>query len=303
MEWIEVSIAVDNESVEAASAFLARFGSIAVEELHATPLSGDSFPPQVTVYCYLTRETAERSYKAIEEGLWHLSQLLPLGQPRCKVITEQEWMEAWKEHYPLVRISEHMVVVPTWQQYLSQPGEVVLTVDPGMAFGTGLHPSTQLCLKAIELFLHPGDTVLDVGTGTGILAIAAAKLGAASVLAIDIDEAAVKAAHHNAAANSVADKVTVSLASVLPRESIRGIAPIVIDTGAYDLILANIIAEVIAQMAPALARLARPGATIVTSGIIKEREHLVGEAFAGKADTIHRAQDGDWVCLCFRPPS
>lgn len=302
MEWTEISVGVDNEAVEAVSAFLSGFGPVAVEEVRATPTGGDSHAPVITVRCYVTSRDLEKSRDAIHQGLWHLSRLLPIAEPRFRTLTERDWMEAWREHYPVIHIGSRIVIVPAWRRYEPQDGEVVLVVDPGMAFGTGLHPSTQLCLAALETYLRPGDSALDVGTGTGILSIAAAKLGAGAIVAMDIESAAVEAATANVAANGLAERVDIRLASVVPVRGPWGSTPDVIDSGTYDLLLVNIIAEVIAEMAPVLLRLARPGGTIITSGIIAEREHLVEGAFSGRAEVIDRRQDGDWVSITYRVP-
>jgi len=299
-EWVEISVTVDNEAVEPVSALLSRYGSVAIEKVTATPTSAESLPPIITVRCYLPRDEASKSQATIEEGLWHLGQLLPMGEPQSRTLTESDWMDAWKEHYPIVHVGERIVILPAWREYEAQPGEVVVAVNPGMAFGTGLHPSTQLCLEALETFLQEGDEVLDVGTGTGILAIAAAKMGAQRVLALDVEPAAVRAARQNSDLNRVGDKIQVSLGSVIPVKGLPGIRPVMVDRDSYDLILVNIIAETIANMAPMLCHLTRPRGLIITSGIITEREELVVEAYAGRAELAKRSRNGDWLCLCFR---
>ncbi|MHB0877059.1 MAG: 50S ribosomal protein L11 methyltransferase [Anaerolineae bacterium] len=298
---MEISVTTGNEAAEAVAAMLSRYGSVAIEELTATPTSGSTFAPVVTVRCYLLADQAERQREAIDTGLWHLSQLLPIEKPQYHTLTEHDWMDAWKKHYPVVHAGERLVIVPSWRQYDPRPGEVTIAVDPGMAFGTGLHPSTQLCLRAVERYTRPGQSVLDVGTGTGILAIAAMKLGAASVLAMDVEETAVAAATENVARNGVADRVTVHLASLIPMRNPLGEQPGVIDGGSYDLVLVNIIAEVIAAMADRLLARTAPGGLIIAAGIIEEREPVVMEAFAGRAEVVDRELDGDWVCLCLRP--
>jgi ribosomal protein L11 methyltransferase len=300
MDWTEISVPVNAETAEPVSALLSRFGSVAIEEVRATPTSGDSTPPVTTVRCYLLAAEAKRHQREIESSLWHLSQIMPIGQPSFRSLTERDWTEAWKEYYPVLHVGRRIVIVPTWRQYQPQPEEITISMNPGMAFGTGLHPSTQLCLAALEEQLQPGSTVLDVGTGTGILSIAAVKLGASHALALDIDPASVQAASENAALNQVSDKVKVERGSVIASDDHRGSPAPVISTGGFDLTVANIIAEVIAAMADALCRLTRPGGAIITAGIIQEREHLVTEAFAANATLVERKVEGDWVCLCYR---
>jgi ribosomal protein L11 methyltransferase len=179
------------------------------------------------------------------------------------------------------------VIVPQWQAYTPVPAEIVITLDPGMAFGTGTHPTTRLCLEALERVLSPGMRVLDLGTGSGVLAIAAAKGGAARVLALDIDDLAVAAARENVRANGVSDVVRVGAGSL---------------DGAgegYDLVLVNILARVIcALLDEGLAQALQPGGIVVASGIIDDQEPEVREALAkSKIEVIERVVECDWVAL------
>ena len=162
-------------------------------------------PSTVIVKTYLPLDgTAGEAQRRLEEGLWHLGQIYPIPDPVIRELAEEDWAEAWKQQYHLLRVGRRIVIVPAWEAYAPAPGEVVIRLEPGMAFGTGLHPTTRLCLEALEAHLAPGCTVLDVGTGSGVLAIAAAKLGARSVLALDADPVAVSVARENVALNGVA---------------------------------------------------------------------------------------------------
>ncbi|HEU5441802.1 MAG TPA: 50S ribosomal protein L11 methyltransferase, partial [Ktedonobacterales bacterium] len=242
----------------------------------------------------------------IEEGLWHLRQIGAgnISEVSVRRLAESDWANAWKEHFHVTHLGRRTVIKPSWREYEPRAGEVVVELDPGMAFGTGLHPTTRNCVLALEETLAPGDRVLDVGTGSGILALAALKLGAASVLALDVSTVAVEAARANAEANGLADRIEVRLATLegaagepfspLPPD----LAVLGAEIGTFDLVLANIIARVIAQLAPALVRATLPGGTLIASGIIAERRHEAEEPLrAAGLREIRALVEGDWVTL------
>jgi ribosomal protein L11 methyltransferase len=188
----------------------------------------------------------------------------------------------------------------------SESDQVVIHLEPGMAFGTGLHPTTRLCLEALEAHLVPDCRVLDVGTGSGILAIAAAKLGARSVLAIDSDPVAIAVARENVISNRVAEGVTVRLGSLpgglsqewMPRRRDGGPLPYVVKDGDFDLVLVNILAPVIMGMAPALGARTRSGGRIIAAGLIESQETDIVRALRNqKLEIVGRAQEKDWVSL------
>jgi ribosomal protein L11 methyltransferase len=228
--------------------------------------------------------------RRIEEALWHLGQLYPIPEPTFRTLAEADWAEAWKAHYSVLHVGKRTVIVPRWQSYSPQGDQVVITLDPGMAFGTGTHPTTRLCLEALEEVVVPEVRVLDLGTGSGILAIAAAKQGAATVHAVDVDDIAVLSARENVLANGVGETVCVQAGS-LDRA-----------VGQYDLITVNILAGVICALIDAgLAAALRPGGTVIASGIIDEQEPQVRTKFAeGGLGVVKRLAERDWVALVGR---
>lgn len=311
--WLELSVRAAPETVESISELMSRYvsGGVAIEEPYQLLDDGQAHLPipgaPVTIRAYVPDDAdGAESRRRIEEGLWHLGQVLAgsIGEMEARQIAEEDWANAWKEHYHVLHLGRRTVIKPSWREYAPQAGEVVVELDPGMAFGTGLHPTTRNCLLALEDALHPGDAVLDVGTGSGILAIAALKLGAARVLALDVSAVAVDAARENAAINRVAETMDVRLATL---EGAGGEPflplPDNLDTlgeeiGVFDVVVANIIARVIAQLAPALMRATRPGGTLIASGIIAERRAEAEEPLrAAGLRNIHDLVEGDWVTL------
>jgi ribosomal protein L11 methyltransferase len=216
-----------------------------------------------------------------------------MPEPTFRVVKESDWAEAWKEHYHVVHLGERFVIKPSWREYEAQSTEIVIELDPGMAFGTGLHPTTQMCLAALGQRLKPKMRVLDLGTGSGILAIGAARLGAGSVVAIDNDPLAVKAASENVTANRVGDFIHVGLGS-LPEAGANN--------ATYDLIVVNILARVIIQLCEQnLGRIVRSGGLAIFAGLIDTQEFGVREALASQGLRVFdRLQDKDWVCLVAR---
>src|SRR5262245_53506681 len=222
MTWLELSVEADPEAVESIGELLARYGyngGVVVDQPIIPGADGPDYTYDtsrpVTLRTHLPLdERAEETRARIEQALWHLGQMRPIGPLRVQQLEEQDWADAWKQHYSIQRIGARTVIVPSWLDYTPQPGDVVLRLDPGMAFGTGLHPTTQLCVQFLERYVKPSDHVIDLGCGSGILAIAAAQLGAASVLALDTDPIAVTATRENVRYNAVDDRVRVELGSL-----------------------------------------------------------------------------------------
>jgi ribosomal protein L11 methyltransferase len=299
-QWLEVCVMTEAETAEAVSEVMSRYApnGVAIEQiardiqLGADEGAAAQLEPIVAVRAYLPLEDdVEVKRHQLEEALWHLAQIVHIPEPTFRTVAESDWANAWKEHYHVVHLGERFVIKPTWREYAAQPGEIVMELDPGMAFGTGLHPTTQLCLAAIEKYAQPEMYTLDLGTGSGILAIGAAMLGVKSIVGIDNDSLAVKAAAENAALNHVGEQITVELGSL--EEAAQQ---------TYDLIIVNILARVIIGMCEAgLGRVVRSGGLAIFAGLIDTQEFGVREALQAQGLTvIDRLQEKDWVCLIAR---
>ena len=293
-QWLEISVHVDGEAAEAISEVFNRYGQggAVIEHLLSSGSAAHDDIDEMIVKTYIAPDNPDLR-RQIKEALWHLGQLYPIPEPSFRVLSTEDWAEAWKAHYAVLHVGRQTVIVPQWLEYRAQPGEAIVTLDPGMAFGTGTHPTTRLCLTALEALATPGMNVLDLGTGSGILAISAAKQGAASVLALDVDEIAVAAAKENVAANDVGSAVHVEAGSVEKA------------SGPYDLILVNILAGVICElMGRGLAGLLKPGGTLVASGIIDCQEAQVREALSEQGlKIVNRLAEQDWLALITRSAS
>lgn len=309
--WLELSIEADPEAVEAVSEILSRAasGGVSVEQpfsagqegLAATAIAG----APVTIRAYLPAidmAAADAAIAEARERLGHLTafELRPIGELRIRAVHEEDWATAWKEHFPVMRLGRRIVIKPTWREFERSADDVVIALDPGMAFGTGLHPTTRLCLLGLERWsdagLLDGASTLDLGSGSGILAVGAALLGARPVQAIDTDPIAVESTLENAARNDVS--VAASQGS-LP-----------IEAGPFDLVFANLVASLLVDLAAELALTVRPGdgtagssGRLLASGIFVDREPEVRRAFAAAGlRIVSRDQETDWVALDVERP-
>ncbi len=288
-EWLEISVTAENETAESVAEVLSRYAHRGVA-IEAGPEGWDAGP--VIVRAYLPADDRLRTNKRrIEEALWHLGQIRPIAPPTFRPVAQADWAEAWKDRLTVLHIGQRMVVHPSWLDYVPAPDEVVIRLDPGMAFGTGLHPTTQMCLVALEERLRPGMAVLDVGTGSGILAIAAAKLGAGHVLAVDSDSVAVRTARENVMTNGVGGVVSVVHGSLVEA------------SGIYDLVVVNILARVIIDMLQeGLATRLGPEGSLVIAGVIADQEADIVTALEQESlAPVERLQREDWVCLVAQP--
>lgn len=304
MDWVEVSVEVDGEAAEAVADLFSRYGhqGVAIEQA-GFPLEvwPDEIPPadRLIVRAYFPNdERAEDARHKLREAIYYLGRLYPMPEPQFRFVREEDWATAWKAHYHPLRLGRRLYIRPAWTDAPDlRPDDVVLVMDPGMAFGTGTHPTTQLCLIALEDALadRPALDVLDLGAGSGILGIAALKLGARHVLALDTDPIAVSATLENAARNGVAERLTAQVGSL---ETLQTTAR------HFDLALVNILAKVIIALCEqGLGRVLRPGGVGLFSGIIEEQADEVEAALrrTGLEPTGHRTQ-GDWVVIEARKP-
>ena len=314
--WLELSVQVDSESVETVSEILARDGYNGGVVVEPGWIAGDEGPEfryaierPVTLRTYLPlNEQTEQIRQRIETSLWHVGHIRPLGPLQARTLNEEDWANAWKQFYPVMRIGERTVIVPSWLNYDARPDDVVLLLDPGMAFGTGLHPTTQLCLQLLERYVTAHQRILDLGTGSGILAIAAARLGAAQVIALDNDPIAVRVAQENVERNGVTATVVAAEGSLGAGQAMghwlsgdfTPAPPSLLPAPdqQFPLIVANLIAKVLVILAEDLAATLEPGGFLISSGIIDSREHEVREAFERVGlIQVERHVSGEWLAL------
>jgi len=305
MRWIEIAMNADGESAEVISEVLQRYGhqGVSIEQAgfdmekweDELPAAGGA----VIVRAYLPDDDrAEAAKTQLEEALFQLGRIYPMPQPTYTLLDDQDWAEAWKANYHPLRLGRRIFIRPLWIEEYGKPGDVVISLDPGMAFGTGTHPSTQLVLEAAEDLLdeRPGVRVLDLGCGSGILAIGAARLGASAVLAIDTDPIAVTATRANAEANGVIDQITVEEGS-LDLLTARG--------AQFDIALVNILAKVIIAMcAQGLGSVVAPGGAAAFGGIIESQADEVEAALRSTGlEPYRRRMITDWVVIEARRPT
>ena len=303
MNWLEVSLTVNGELAEAVADVLARFAysGVMMEQGVKYTDDEDAGTPTgpITVRAYLEmNDQIEETRQKLEESLYYLGRIQPLPAASYKQIADQNWMEAWKQHYKPILIGKQLVILPAWMDSPA-PDRIPIKIDPGMAFGTGTHPTTQLCLELMEK--ASGEIrlsnfefrVIDVGCGSGILSIAAIRLGAAAALGVDIDAGSILNARENANTNQVGDELILEVGSV--QEILDGKFAF----RKAPLVLANILAPVIVRLFDAgLADLIDENGSIILSGILQEQEHNVMEAAQAQGLRMkERKQMGDWVAM------
>jgi ribosomal protein L11 methyltransferase len=308
MKWSEISIHTTNEAIEPISNILHEAGASGVvieDPFELTKeredqfgeiyqLNPDDYPEEgVIIKAYLPvnsflGETVDAIKESINDLILHD---IDLGLNRVTIseVNEEEWATAWKKYYNPVKISEKFTIVPTWEIYEPvSSDELIIELDPGMAFGTGTHPTTVMCIQALERTVRPGDRVIDVGTGSGVLSIAAALLGAEDVRAYDLDEVAVTSAKLNIKLNKVHDKVAIAQNNLLDA----------VEENSADVIVANILAEVILRFTDDVARVVKPGGSFIASGIIQPKKDLVKDALIDSGfEIVETILMEDWVAI------
>ncbi|WP_096201318.1 50S ribosomal protein L11 methyltransferase [Bacillus sp. FJAT-45350] len=306
MKWSEFSIHTTEEAVEPVCNILHEAGAsgVVIEDPQDLTkdwgghlgemyqLSPDDYPEEgviIKAYFPVTSSLAEtvEEIKLEIDGLSAHNIDLGFNKVTLAEVHEEDWETAWKKYYKPVKISNSITITPSWEEYEPVEGEKIIELDPGMAFGTGTHPTTVLCIQALEKMLGKEERVIDVGTGSGVLSIAAAKLGAKEVLALDLDDVAVESATMNVELNHVSEQVTVKKNNL-----IQGI------DGPYDTIVANILAEIIVQFVQDAARVLKPNGTFITSGIISRKKEEVKDALLSHGFVIEETlQLEDWVAI------
>ena len=291
MELVELSIEVDSESTEPVCEAFRRYGCerIVVEQLDPSGLR-----PQLLVKAYAPGDDSREKLVADMEVVVRLLGLLrPVGSLQCRLIQEEDWARAWRKQYTIQHLGKRLVVCPTWLSYEPEQHEVVVRLDPGMAFGTGVHPTTRMCLRTLDDLVENGMNVADVGCGSGILSIAAVKLGASKALALDVDNLAVKVARENVEANGVSRLVEVEEGTL--RHDLAQPSP------DYGLIVANITFNPIVELAPHIVNSLGPGGVAVLSGLLQEQGPTVESAFEPLGASLQsRVTSDDWLTLVFR---
>jgi len=298
--WLELAVQVDHEAVESVAEFFAGIGfneGVVIEEPFTQERDGDRVavdirrPVMVRTFV-AAADVIDDSFPDVRRALGFIGQMRPVGPLEITTRHEEDWANAWKDHFVPVRVGARVVVRPPWRGWDRRGDDVVVELDPGMAFGTGTHPTTRLCMMALERAVKDGDRVLDVGTGTGILAIAAALLADVSVDAVDIEPVSVRSARENVARNEVEGRVMVEQGSAGPDDPFQG---------PYDVVLANIIARVLMEIRDGLVSRVAPGGSLLLSGIIEDKEADVVAAFGTVGLVLEeRTTEEDWVALRYR---
>ncbi len=296
MRWLELTVDADVEAVEAVSEIFGRVATGTIVQparLERDPddelMVREDPDAGYSIVAHIADEPgADAAVESTERALWHLQAfgLRRVGELRVRPVADEDWAESWKAHYVPQRIGR-VVVMPSWSSERAGPDAITVLLDPGMAFGTGLHPTTRGCLQLLQEISPMPATVLDVGCGSGILALAALRLGAGHAVGLDTDPLAVEATRANADRNGLGDRLDVSAGPLATTAAER-----------FPLVLANLVAAVLIDLAPRLAAHLAPTGALIASGIIEPKADAVISAMADAGlDVVSRLDDGEWVTL------
>lgn len=309
MKWLEISVPVNRDDQEAVSEVFDGVGTggVVIEdpaliyhaaaagnsETVALEFPADPFSPPVVRGYLPVDERLPGKMRQFRRRLGRIGREYP-GRVAVKEIEESSWLDRWREYYRPVRVGRRLLVKPSWEAPEPEEGLLVIEMDPGLAFGCGTHPTTAMCMTLLEEAVGGGETVLDVGTGSGILAVAAARLGAAGVLAVDSDPVAVRVARENVEINGLAGVVEVREGDLL-----AGVG------SPADVIVANIVADVIIRLLPAATGLLKAGGRLIASGVISgRRQEVAGALAAAGLETMKALSEGEWAAfLAVKPGS
>ena len=301
--WIEITIHTTNEASEIVESILLDYGSTGVaiedpttleENLHddfgtIVELSPTDFPDVgVIVKGYINELNFDNeTFTRFKGELEQLGQNINIGEffkIETTTIKDSDWENSWKDYFDILNIGEKFVIVPTWREYENEENKYVINIDPGMAFGTGGHETTSLCIKNLEKYVKPHDNVIDVGCGSGILSIAASYLTDGEIKAVDLDKLAVDVSRENFALNNLENRITVEEASLLTKE-----------TKKYNVIVANILAHIIELMLDDAYKLLEDGGYYITSGIIKDKkDELLEKMLERGFKLVEETSDNEW---------
>lgn len=298
--WLEISLYVDGELAEAVAEVLDRFvldGVViesGVKQADDAETGTPAGPMHVFGYLFIDAHTEEKK-KRIEEGLWHLGQILPIPEPSYRIIEDEDWMAAWKKYYLPISIGKRFMIEPVWMD-TADTDRIKIKIDPGMAFGTGTHPSTQLCLEHLEEIIKGGEDFIDIGCGSGILSIGAIKLGASKALGVDIENPAIKNTQINAKANGVLKKIEVGLGSVQEINDLK------FSIQSAPVVAANILAPIIIRLfGEGLGDLVSSRGILILAGILDRQEESVIQAAQKAGFKYLRSKSiSDWVSPIFQ---
>lgn len=296
-QWVEVSLEVNGEEAEAIAQELQKWchQGVSIEQADVEDGNYDDGlvppPDKLIIRGYFPNDAeGEEKRFQIERSLGYLNMMMPMPQANWKIVADEDWADSWKKHYKPVRLGKRILVRPLWIDVDLRDDDIEIALDPGMAFGTGTHPTTQLCLTALERIVTPNIEVLDLGCGSGILSIATAKLGAKNIVGFDVEARAIEATIENAQQNGVADKI----------EAYHGGLDAVLATGkTYDLVVVNILARIIMVMCEQnLGDTVRPGGKAIFSGIIEEQLERFNIALRKTGlEPTAQYQQGDWFLI------